>query len=112
MAAAEAGIAMEDVDCLLAIYESLDQDGNGTVEIEELISFLRKSNTGLHSDEDSQRMEDWFKASNLSGPITSLEFFQLYGRAPDYIEEAFGCQMKSALGTEERQEQLDEKRER
>ena len=84
------GISINEVDCLLEVYESLDQDGNG-VEIEEVVQFLRKSNTGWLNDREIERMENWFKASGLSGTISSLEFFQLYGRAPGYIERAFGC---------------------
>ena len=90
LAAAEAGISMDQVDCLLDIYNGLDMDGNG-VQVEEVVSFLKKSNSGLRSDEEVKDMEDWFEASGLSGTINSLEFFQLYGRAPDYIEAAFGC---------------------
>jgi hypothetical protein len=91
LAAAEAGITMEEVDCLLDKYRGMDQDGNGYVDVEEVVAMLKKSNTGLHSDDDTQAMEAWFKASGLKGPLTTLEFFQLYGRAPDFIEEAFGC---------------------
>ncbi|CAB9507628.1 regulated potassium-efflux system protein [Seminavis robusta] len=90
LAAAEAGISVDDVDCLLETYESLDQDGNG-VQVDEVVAFLRRTNTGLRNDEDTKRVEAWFDASGLSGSISSLEFFQLYGRAPDYVQQAFAC---------------------
>jgi voltage-gated potassium channel Kch len=96
LAAAEAGITVDDVDCLLDTYESLDQNGNG-VEVAEVMSFLRRTNTGLRNDEDTRRIEDWFAASGLSGSLTSLEFFQLYGRSPDYVQRALGCQSTKAV---------------
>jgi len=91
LAAVEAGITVDEVDCLLDIYTGLDQDANG-VQVEEVITFLRKSNSGLNSDDEIAKMETWFEASGVTGTLSSLEFFQLYGRAPDYIEAAFGCQ--------------------
>ena len=95
LAAAEAGITLGQVDCLLDIYNSLDMDSNG-VQVDEVVSFLKKSNSGLRSDKEVKEMEAWFEASGLSGTISSLEFFQLYGRAPDYIEAAFGCTKESS----------------
>lgn len=87
LTAAAAGMSPREVDCLLELYSCLDRDSNGLVTVDELASLLRKSTTGIASDEEIDNNEAWLRAVVLA-PINSVEFCCMYVRAPQLVKDA------------------------
>jgi Kef-type K+ transport system membrane component KefB len=86
-AAAAAGVSLELVDELLEVYSCMDRDASGLVEVDEVKAILRKSNTGISSDEEIQDMEDWVQRA-VTSPLDPVGFCRLYARAPAFVKSA------------------------
>lgn len=86
-AAAASGVSLELIDQLLEVYECIDADASGHVDANELIVFVRKSNSGVASDEEIDTMEKWVKEV-VTAPVDPVGFCRVYCRAPALIKRA------------------------
>lgn len=86
-AAAAAGVSLELIDELLELYECLDTDVSGLVDADELVAFIRKSNSGVASDEEIEIMENWVR-DVVTAPVDPIGFCRVYVRAPSLIKQA------------------------
>jgi len=70
---------------------TLKVSNGGVVDADRLAKVLRKSNRGIHSDEEINRMEAWIRAAipGVDGrrPINEEEFCQLYRCSPPFVQE-------------------------
>jgi len=79
-AAADAGFGATEAEQLFRLYQSLDVDGNGDVEMDEVLAVLSKSTLSLRSDDD---MSSWLEAADKDGDgkLDFSEFVRLYNKA-------------------------------
>lgn len=88
-AAAAAGVTPLEVDHLLELFECLDSSKSGKVDAQVLAMIMRRSNSGIASDDEIEFMEAWIQ-SVVSSPVDVIEFCRLYALAPKKIQEALG----------------------
>ena len=86
-AAAASGASPELIDDLLELYECIDVDASGLVDADELIQFIRKSNSGVISDDELVDMESWVN-NVVTAPVDPVGFCRVYTRAPATIKQA------------------------
>eukprot|EP00566_Odontella_aurita_P007367 CAMPEP_0113545448 /NCGR_PEP_ID=MMETSP0015_2-20120614/11266_1 /TAXON_ID=2838 /ORGANISM="Odontella" /LENGTH=740 /DNA_ID=CAMNT_0000445813 /DNA_START=579 /DNA_END=2802 /DNA_ORIENTATION=- /assembly_acc=CAM_ASM_000160 len=89
MAATSAGIGLEEAEELLELYGCMDADLSGRVEAVEVKQMLRKSNTGISSDQEIEKLEAWVDGA-VPAPLDPVQFCIMYARAPAYIKDALG----------------------
>jgi len=86
-ASAASGAPPELIDDLLELYECIDVDASGLVDADELIQFIRKSNSGVISDDELVDMESWV-SDVVTAPVDPVGFCRVYTRAPAMIKQA------------------------
>ena len=86
-AAAASGAPPELIDDLLELFECIDADVSGLVDADELIQFIRKSNSGVISDSELVEMESWVN-DVVTAPVDPVGFCRIYTRAPAMIKQA------------------------
>ena len=59
----------------------------GLVDADELIQFIRKSNSGVISDDELVDMESWVN-NVVTAPVDPVGFCRVYTRAPATIKQA------------------------
>lgn len=89
MAATAAGISLDDAEELLELYGCMDADLSGRVESSEVKQMLRKSNSGITSDQEIEKMEAWVDGA-VPAPLDPVQFCVVYTRAPPFIKDALG----------------------
>ena len=87
VAAAASGASPELIDDLLEVYECIDTDASGVIDADELIQFIRKSNSGVISDTELVEMESWVN-DVVTAPVDPVGFCRIYTRAPAMIKQA------------------------
>lgn len=91
IAAAAAGVSVNEVNALLELYASMDQNGSGEVSLEEVENVLRKSSNWIANDDEIAKLDAWLEyALKEMDTVTTLDFCRLYGRAPVSLRQAFG----------------------
>lgn len=86
-----AGVSLREVDELLELFASMDQDGSGLVSIQEMESVLERTTNWIATDGEIAEFDEWIeRALDNLGPLDAIEFCRLYGRAPDMVKRAFG----------------------
>ena len=99
-ATAATGISEGKVDELLQIFQSLDQDGSGLINADELVEMVSKSSTnaaGVASDEEVEKMNNWLR-KEVPSSIDAVEFCRMFVTAPEDIQE----RLREACSTRER----------
>lgn len=86
-AASAAGVSLELITDLLDVYKCVDIDGSGLVDADEMNQFIRRSNSGVASDDEIETMENWIKEI-VTSPIGPVGFCRVYVRAPALIKRA------------------------
>ena len=86
-AATASGVSLELIDDLLEVYRCVDIDESGLIDANELVSFIRKGNSGVASDEEIETMEQWV-VDIVTTPIDPVGFCRVYARAPALIKRA------------------------
>lgn len=84
-AVAASGASLEQIDGLLEIFVCIDIDVSGLLDADELNQFIRKSNSGVASDEEIEEMERWIKEV-VPDPIDPVGFCRIYTRAPALLK--------------------------
>jgi len=87
VAAAASGASPELIEDLFEVYECIDTDASGLVDADELIQFIRKSNSGVISDSELVEMEIWVN-DIVTAPVDIVGFCRVYTRAPAMIKQA------------------------
>jgi Kef-type K+ transport system membrane component KefB len=85
-AAIAAGVTPDEADRLLELYDCMDTERFGLVEVSALSSMLRQSNKGIASDEEFEEMEHWLETF-VPTPIGAIEFCRVYATAPAFIKD-------------------------
>ena len=67
------------------VVECMDKDLSGLVDSSELISFIRKSNSGVSSDDEIEEMEAWIKDA-VTAPLDAVGFCRVYCKAPALVK--------------------------
>jgi Kef-type K+ transport system membrane component KefB len=78
-----------EIDRLLNLYACIDADESGLIDADELTAVIRKSNSGIASDEEIAAEEKWLRTI-VQAPIDAKEFCRMYVRAPRSIQLALG----------------------
>mmetsp|Transcript_18779 Transcript_18779/g.40666 ORF Transcript_18779/g.40666 Transcript_18779/m.40666 type:complete len:247 (-) Transcript_18779:83-823(-) len=86
-AAAASGASLEVVDNVLELYECIDTGVSGPVDADGLVAFIRKSNSGIASDDEILDMESWVR-DVVTTPLNPVGFCRVYVRAPALIRRA------------------------
>jgi Ca2+-binding EF-hand superfamily protein len=86
---AAAELSESDDEYLMELFSCMDQDGSGLLDVDEMASMLRKSNTGIRSDDEVDSMETWLR-SVVKENIDYQKFRLVYAQAPEFIKIAFG----------------------
>jgi Trk K+ transport system NAD-binding subunit len=82
-----AGISPQEVDDLMELFTCIDRDGNGLIEAGQIVESLRRSNSGIVSDDEFASMEAW-TLNAVQAPIPAIEFCRLYLQAPETIQRS------------------------
>lgn len=85
-AANAANVPEDEVDGLLEMFSSIDQDGSGLVDADELLGMVSKSNAGLATDQEVLEMDVWLHQV-VPSRLDAVEFCRLYVSAPAVIQE-------------------------
>uniref|UniRef100_A0A7S2L9Q2 EF-hand domain-containing protein n=1 Tax=Leptocylindrus danicus TaxID=163516 RepID=A0A7S2L9Q2_9STRA len=88
-AAAAAGVSPTEVDRLMELFECLDSSRTGKVDAQRLAMIMRRSNSGIVSDDEVEFMEAWIK-NVVSSPVDVIGFCRIYALAPKEIQLALG----------------------
>ena len=74
------GLNAAEVKSMLELYKSVDADADGTVCVEELRAMLTKSNSGLRSDGEIERLNRWLEdpSSQLGDRMSFFEFCRVW----------------------------------
>lgn len=74
------GLNAAEVKSMLELYKSVDADADGTVCVEELRAMLTKSNSGLRSDGEIERLNRWLedRSSQLGDRMSFFEFCRVW----------------------------------
>jgi len=86
-AATASGVSLKLIDDLLETYHCVDVNESGLVDADELVGFIRKSNSGVASDDEIETMEKWIR-DIVKTPIDPVGFCRVYVRAPALIKRA------------------------
>lgn len=78
-----------EIDRLMELYACIDADESGLIDADELTAVIRKSNSGIASDEEIAAEEKWLRTI-VQAPIDAKEFCRMYVRAPKSIQSALG----------------------
>jgi Kef-type K+ transport system membrane component KefB/Trk K+ transport system NAD-binding subunit len=78
-----------EIDRLVNLYACIDADESGLIDADELTAVIRKSNSGIVSDEEITAEEKWLRTI-VQAPIDAKEFCRMYVRAPRSIQLALG----------------------
>lgn len=90
-AATAAGVSLVQVDALLELFASMDQDNSGLVSVTEVEAVLERSTNWIATDDQINDLDKWIESSlRDSDPIDEIEFCRLYSRSPDFVKQAFG----------------------
>ena len=85
--AAAARITPEEVDHLLDLFKCMDDTKSGFISASKISNVLRNSNSGIVSDDEMVRMDNWV-SSIVTSPIPPIEFCRLYLQAPEMIRRS------------------------
>ena len=86
-AAAASGASPELIEDLLELFECIDVFASGLVDADELIQFIRKSNSGVISDNELVDIESWV-SNVVPTPVDPVGFCRVFTRAPATIKQA------------------------
>lgn len=87
----ENALVLKIYNSIIAKYPSGGLSGDSVINADGLTNALRKSNRGITSDEELDRMEAWIRAAvpgvNGKRPINEDEFGELYRCSPPFVQD-------------------------
>jgi len=87
----ENALVLKIYNSIIAKYPSGGLSGDCVINADGLTNALRKSNRGITSDEELDRMEAWIRAAvpgvNGKRPINEDEFGELYRCSPPFVQD-------------------------
>jgi len=86
-ASAASVVPLEITNRLFELFESMDQDMSGRVSVDELANLISKTDAGVHSDDEVERMLSWIR-ENVPQPLDVVGFCRLYAIATPLIKQA------------------------
>eukprot|EP00977_Amphora_coffeiformis_P018155 scaffold6242_cov168-Amphora_coffeaeformis.AAC.7 len=86
-ASTASGVPVEITNRLFELFESMDQDMSGLVSVDELANMISKTDAGVHSDDEIERMSSWIR-ENVPQPMDVVGFCRLYAKATPPIKQA------------------------
>jgi len=92
LVARAAGMSVKEVEDLLVWFNCMDQDGTGLLKPTQLANVVKKSNSGVLTDDEIIQMEEWI-LSVVKKPVDYIEFCKMYVKAPETVRQALtdGC---------------------
>jgi Trk K+ transport system NAD-binding subunit len=82
-------VSSNQKEALAELFECMDQDLDGTVSVDEISAMLRKSNSGITSDEEIEMLELW--ARNTVPALLDYDgFCRIFASAPEVVQVALG----------------------
>lgn len=81
------GIKMREVENMLDWFKATDTEGTGLITQSNLLDVVRRSKSGVMSDEEIEQIEEWI-LNVVQKPLDYIGFCRLFVKAPDRIKEA------------------------
>ena len=81
------GSTVDQVEKMIEWFNCLDKDQSGFIDPSSLSEVIRKSTSGIQSDDEINQMEQWINTV-VRKPIDYIGFCRMYVKAPDTVKEA------------------------
>ena len=81
-------MTLAEVENMLEFFKSMDEEGTGLVNQSSLRDVIKRSKSGVLSDEEIEKTEEWI-TSVVKKPLDYVGFCRLFVKAPDAVKEAF-----------------------
>jgi hypothetical protein len=85
--AKSSGLSIKEVDDMLEWFECMDLENKGLVQPSDLKGIIRKSNSGVLTDEEIDQMEEWI-SNVVKKPLDYIGFCKMFVKAPDTVKAA------------------------
>lgn len=80
------GMSLSDAEDLLEWFDCMDRERTGLIHPSDLQEVIRKSNSGVRTDDEIEQMEHWI-VSVVKKPLNCVEFCEMYVTAPDTVRQ-------------------------
>ena len=81
------GSTVDQIEKMIEWFNCLDKDESGLIDPSSLSGVVRKSTSGVLSDDEINQMEQWIKTV-VKKPIDYIGFCRMYVKAPDTVKKA------------------------